>query len=92
MEVPDEHLADRFYPAYFRFCQLLESRQFTTELKLDAGDLIAFDNRRVLHARTSFSADADRHLQGCYIDMDAVHSRARVAKAEMANRNATSRT
>ncbi len=92
MEVPDEHLADRFYPAYFRFCQLLESRQFTTELKLDAGDLIAFDNRRVLHARTSFGADADRHLQGCYIDMDAVHSRARVAKAEMANRNATSRT
>jgi len=35
--------------------------------------MVVFDNWRVLHARTSFSAA--RHLQGCYLTKDSVYSR-----------------
>ena len=38
------------------------------------GDCIAFDNTRVLHARTGFAATGTRHLQGCYADLDGVRS------------------
>ncbi|MGI5240964.1 TauD/TfdA family dioxygenase [Dactylosporangium sp. CA-139066] len=43
--------------------------------KLAPGDCVIFDNTRVLHARTAFADAAgswDRHLQGCYADLDAV--------------------
>ena len=49
------------------------------EISLDAGQAIVFDNRRILHARTAFDATAGRHLQGCYIDVDSLHSIARLA-------------
>ncbi len=50
--------ADAFYRAY-RTC---------------AEILIAFDNTRVLHARTAFTSAGRRHLQGCYADLDGVAS------------------
>jgi gamma-butyrobetaine dioxygenase len=46
------------------------------ELTLAAGEAIVFDNRRILHSRTGFDAASGRHLQGCYIDIDALHSTA----------------
>jgi gamma-butyrobetaine dioxygenase len=33
-----------------------------------------FDNTRILHARTGFAAAGQRHLQGCYADLDGVAS------------------
>ena len=40
--------------------------------RLEPGDCVAFDNTRVLHARTGFAATGPRHLQGCYADLDGV--------------------
>ena len=38
---------------------------------LAAGDLVAFNNRRILHGRTSFDQTrVSRHLEGCYVDID----------------------
>ncbi|MDE0750293.1 MAG: TauD/TfdA family dioxygenase, partial [Acidimicrobiales bacterium] len=45
-----------------------------------AGQLMAFDNQRVLHGRTACTTGA-RHLQGCYVDKDSLHSRIRVLEA-----------
>lgn len=53
----------------------------TVEHLLAAGEVLLVDNRRVLHARTEFDPSDGRHLQGCYIDIDAVESRARLAGA-----------
>jgi len=72
--------ADRFYEAYSRFASSLAASSHTIEFTLADGDLIAFDNRRVLHGRRGFAADPNRHLQGCYVDIDAVHSQVRVAR------------
>lgn len=66
-----------FYAAYASLVALLNDPTDLVDLKLQSGELVGFDNRRVLHARTAFSATAPRHLQGCYIDIDSVSSLAR---------------
>ena len=48
------------------------------EITLQPGELVAFDNRRVLHGRRAFRSTERRHLQGCYIDIDAIRSVARL--------------
>jgi len=78
METPTGHNVEAFYRSYTTFCDLLASPDAVVEFVLEAGDLIAVDNRRVLHARTAFRS-TERHLQGCYIDSDAVRSTHAVA-------------
>ena len=68
---------DEFYSAYGAFCDVLASPERTIDVVLKTGQLIAFDNRRVLHGRNSYAADPTRHLQGCYADIDAVRSTVR---------------
>ena len=46
--------------------------------RLDAGDCVIFDNTRLLHARTAFAETGERHLQGCYADLDALSSTLRI--------------
>ena len=47
--------------------------------RLSPGELLVFDNRRVLHGRAAFDpSTGQRHLQGCYVDRDQLLSRIRV--------------
>ncbi|MGI9624753.1 MAG: alkaline phosphatase family protein, partial [Acidimicrobiales bacterium] len=48
-----------------------DSPTSVVERPLGPGELVIFDNRRVLHGRSSFRGGSGRHLQGCYVDMDA---------------------
>jgi hypothetical protein len=53
------------------------ARKFTWEQELDEGDIIIFNNQRMLHGRRSFSlaqgSIKQRHLIGCYTDaMDTI--------------------
>ncbi len=71
--------------AYYRarriFDHLLRSAEFEIRFLLNAGDLVMFDNRRLLHGRTGFDpAEGVRHLQGCYIDIDSPRSWYRVMR------------
>ncbi|WP_426512312.1 TauD/TfdA family dioxygenase [Dactylosporangium sp. McL0621] len=65
---------EAFYAAYRAFDALLNRAGAMVTFGLGPGDCVIFDNTRVLHARTAFDprAAADRHLQGCYADLDAV--------------------
>jgi alpha-ketoglutarate-dependent taurine dioxygenase len=68
--------AAEFYVAYRRFAKLLREPRFQMTFKLDDGDLVLFDNQRILHGRTAFSASQHgRHLRGCYLTRDSVYSR-----------------
>lgn len=80
LDVGDPRSA-RFYRAYARFVELLDRDDFAIEITLRPGELVAFDNRRVLHGRRAFRATERRHLQGCYIDIDAIWSAARRSTA-----------
>jgi gamma-butyrobetaine dioxygenase len=72
-----------FYSAYRRFAALLRDSRFHLQLKLRDGDLVVFDNQRVLHGRTAFSsARYPRHLRGCYLTRDSVYSEAALLHRE----------
>jgi gamma-butyrobetaine dioxygenase len=69
--------------AYYRarqiFGQMLRSNEFEVRFLLNKGDLVMFDNCRLLHGRTGFDPQEGlRHLQGCYIDIDGPRSKYRV--------------
>lgn len=77
----DEDAMPRLYAAYRRFIAMTREDRFRVTFRLRPGDMAAFDNRRVLHARTAFDpASGDRHLQGCYVDTDELLSRIRVLR------------
>lgn len=62
-----------------RLAELLVHPDFEVRFALRPGDVMVFDNARVLHGRTSFDPqEGHRLLQGCYIDGDAPRSRFRM--------------
>jgi gamma-butyrobetaine dioxygenase len=77
--------APAFYAAYRRFALLLREPRFQLRFRLADGDLVVFDNQRVLHGRTAFtSARHPRHLQGCYLTRDSVFSEVGVLRRRLA--------
>jgi gamma-butyrobetaine dioxygenase len=83
LRLPARECAD-FYAAYRRFAALLREPRFQLATRLEDGDLVVFDNRRVLHGRTGFtSARHPRHLQGCYLTRDSVYSMTAVLRRQL---------
>jgi gamma-butyrobetaine dioxygenase len=71
--------AGGFLAALRVWAELLARPESLLRLRLSPGDCLIFDNTRVLHARTAFTAPAaggagERHLQGCYADLDGLLS------------------
>ena len=73
-----------WYDAYLALVALVESPELQVVFRLEPGDLIVFDNLRVLHGRTGFASTGTRRLQGCYADRDGVLSRLAVLEREAA--------
>lgn len=70
------HVVTPFYHAYKLFTEKLRDPGSGLEFNMVPGDLVAFNNRRVLHGRTFFDVSkVDRHLQGCYVDIDEAFSK-----------------
>ena len=63
-----------FYKAYRHFAQILERDSLQISFKLQSGELMLFDNTRILHARKAYSKSGTRHLQGAYSDLDGLYS------------------
>mmetsp|Transcript_31361 Transcript_31361/g.63654 ORF Transcript_31361/g.63654 Transcript_31361/m.63654 type:complete len:514 (-) Transcript_31361:46-1587(-) len=61
----------RFYAARRRFSSLVHNQTLGIQTQFSPGDLVVFDNNRVLHARSSIApSDGGRFLQGCYSQND----------------------
>ena len=76
-------MADADIPRAYRAAQLFNahcrSDRFLCRTPFTPGDLILFDNRRMLHGRDSFDPQSGvRRLEGCYLDRDEILSRLRV--------------
>jgi gamma-butyrobetaine dioxygenase len=68
-----------FYRAYRRFMEMTRDPAYAVTLKLSAGEMVVFDNRRILHGREAFDpSTGHRHLKGCYVDRGEWDSRIRV--------------
>jgi alpha-ketoglutarate-dependent taurine dioxygenase len=62
-----------------KFAQIIEDPAYMYEFKLNPGDCVIFENRRVVHARRAFdTSSGERWLAGAYVDEDAVRSKFRV--------------
>ncbi len=80
----------RYHRARKRLGLLFEDPAFELRFKLEPGQLMIFDNNRVLHGRTSFDpSEGHRQLQGCYIDRDGPRSLYRVLRRRLATRPAS---
>ena len=75
----DDKDLKRFHRARRRLGELFTDPRFEIRFPLRPGDLLFFDNSRVLHGRTAFDpGEGLRHVQGCYIDADGPRSLYRV--------------
>ena len=72
------------YAGLRAFQTLAASDRFAMSFAYAPGDLIVFDNRRILHGRTAFDdATGGRALKGCYMEREEVLSRIRVLRRAM---------
>jgi gamma-butyrobetaine dioxygenase len=69
-----ENKIRHFYKAYRHWSEIIEREDLKITFKLSEGDLMLFDNTRIMHARTEFSKKGKRHLQGAYTDLDGLYS------------------
>ncbi|MDE2263499.1 MAG: TauD/TfdA family dioxygenase [Gammaproteobacteria bacterium] len=74
----------RFQRARRRLSELFADPRFELRFPLRAGELMMFNNSRVLHGRTAYDPnEGHRHLQGCYIDLDGPRSLYRTLKRKL---------
>ena len=75
------------YRAYRRLFEMSYRADLQVRFRLESGDVMAFDNRRALHARSEFTdLSGHRHLRGCYSERDELHSRLRMLERGMRER------
>ncbi len=76
-----EELVTPMYEAIAALWALLRDPCYHLDLKLRPGELIAYDNNRILHGRKSFDPNSgERHLQGCYMNMEDLDSAMRLSE------------
>lgn len=81
-DMPAERHA-AYYRAYRRLMAMTRDPAYLIRLRLGAGEMVVFDNRRVLHGREAFDpSTGHRHLRGCYVDRGEWDSRLRVLGRE----------
>ena len=75
-----DNLVESYYKAHRIFAKLLTDSPTNVQFRLVPGELICFNNRRVLHARNGFEQNDGgvRHLQGCYVNIDEFKSRLQI--------------
>lgn len=73
-----------YFAAVKAFTDQLEIPSVQFEKRMEEGECIIFDNRRIVHARRAFDASSgERWLRGAYLDGDPFRSRLRVLAAKM---------
>jgi len=76
-------LMTRYYRAYRQYMILTRAPAYLVTLKLKGGEMVVFDNRRVLHGREAFDPQTGyRHLHGCYVDRGEFESRLRILQRD----------
>ena len=70
---------EKAYAAYHYLVEKIREPQYRLRFDYRPGDLVAYDNRRILHGREAFSSgEGERWLQGCYSERDELRSRLRI--------------
>ncbi|CAI9567356.1 unnamed protein product, partial [Staurois parvus] len=88
LNIPAEKVQP-FYSSLKEFVSIMNKPKNTFCFKLKPGQVVTFDNWRILHGRKSYQSGADvsRHLEGSYLDWDVVMSRLRALKTKLQTSN-----
>lgn len=59
--------------------QMMRDSENRIDHKLQPGEMVSFNNSRVLHGRSEYTptGTGNRHLQGTYLDWDLINGRLR---------------
>ena len=87
VNAPSE-LVYKAYQALFQLTNELHARENEFHWKLREGDILIFNNKRVLHGRKAYDPSAaSRCLEGAYLDWDEVLSKYRVLRKQSSREN-----
>lgn len=76
----------KFLGAFKNFTKEVESEKNLFEYRLQQGECVIFNNRRILHGRRQFDAShGERWLKGTYVDTDVFRSRFNVLRQRTSN-------
>ncbi|CAH0386180.1 unnamed protein product [Bemisia tabaci] len=78
--IPAEDV-DSWYEAWSLFVQQVHNSENRALFRLTEGDILVFDNTRLVHGRTAFNDS--RILEGGYMDWDLAHSRMRILRKQL---------
>lgn len=77
LEENDPEIVETYYRGYVEFAKLVERSPFKIDFRLKPGDVLCFNNRRMLHAKNAVKRKENgrRHLRGCYVNIDEFKSK-----------------
>ncbi|RDD36325.1 Gamma-butyrobetaine dioxygenase [Trichoplax sp. H2] len=90
LDVPEDKVTD-IYRAFRAIVHIMYDQSNLVTNKMESGEMVVFDNWRVLHGRSPFqlTAGGNRHLEGCFIDWDETTSRMRAIEEKQKMQNFT---
>ncbi|CAK6974915.1 gamma-butyrobetaine dioxygenase [Scomber scombrus] len=79
------HQVQPFYRALKAYVNVMNRPENMVTYCMEPGDIVTFDNWRLLHGRKSYISRPDRlrHLEGAYLDWDEVMSRLRILRSSV---------
>lgn len=72
LEPGEAGASEAWYGAYLDFYGRLHDPTAAHERRLAPGEMVVFDNRRIVHGRRGLAERSPRWLRGCYADMDGL--------------------
>ena len=69
---PQKKNVELFYEAYHELCKRINSQNYESKFRLEAGHILLVSSHRILHGRNEFNSNGKRHLQDAYYEMDNV--------------------
>jgi hypothetical protein len=70
---------ERFYDSLRPLLDIIYSGEEAVHIRIETGQMLIFNNHRLLHGRSSFDSASGRHVRIVHVDLDEFHSRLRVS-------------
>jgi len=71
------------YEAYYKLIRAMYDKDNLVTHKQMKGNVVTFNNQRVLHGRAAYKITSVRHLCGCYFDWDDIYSAIRIYRRKL---------
>ena len=63
-------MTELFYDALRPLMKMIYSAEETVKFRIKTGEMLIFNNHRLLHGRTGFDPSSGRHVRLVHVDLD----------------------